>query len=156
MMAKSDCPCGSGQRYGDCCRSFHRDEKEAPDAVALMRSRFSAYAVADAEYLWRTLAAAHEDRRRPESEALRDIRRSASTHRYRALTILDSRPPDARGVAQVLFLARVFLKGRDLSFVERSDFIQDGFGWRYLHGDLKPVSEIAGDPKALRIDSFLA
>jgi SEC-C motif-containing protein len=105
-----------------------------------MRSRFSAYALGEAEYLWRTLASGHEERARLESEALRDIRRSSSTYRYQRLRILDSSEPDAGGVARVLFLARVFLKGRDVSYIERSEFVHEGSGWRYLRGDMRPAS----------------
>jgi uncharacterized protein YchJ len=36
---------------------------------------------------------------------------------------------------RVTFAARVFRKGRDLSFVERSEFLRDGDGWRYVRGD---------------------
>ncbi len=137
-MASQDCPCGSGQRYSLCCKPFHKGEREAPDPVALMRSRFAAFALGEAPYLWRTLAPAHEDRQRPEAEVLRGIRDSISTHRYRALTILDSQDPDASGIARVRFLAKVFQKGRDMSFVETSEFVHDGTGWRYLGGVLSP------------------
>ena len=50
----SGCPCGSGRAYGACCGRFHGGE-EPPDAEALMRSRFAAFARGEYEYLWRTL-----------------------------------------------------------------------------------------------------
>lgn len=48
------CPCLSGEQYRDCCGRFHRGEAEAPTAVQLMRSRYSAFVVLDAGYLQRT------------------------------------------------------------------------------------------------------
>ena len=42
--------------------------------------------------------------------------------------------PDADGVARVLFRAGVFTRGRDVGFVECSEFAHDGVGWRYLRG----------------------
>lgn len=57
------CPCLSGMTYDDCCGRFHRGESAAPTAEQLMRSRFSAFAVGDADYL---LATWHP-RTRPES-----------------------------------------------------------------------------------------
>jgi SEC-C motif-containing protein len=48
------CPCGNGETYGSCCGRFHRGAATAPTAEALMRSRFSAFAVGDAAYLLRT------------------------------------------------------------------------------------------------------
>lgn len=39
------CPCGTGRSYGDCCGRWHAGPQRgfAPDAQALMRSRYSAY-----------------------------------------------------------------------------------------------------------------
>jgi SEC-C motif-containing protein len=117
-----------------------------------MRSRFAAFARADAAYLWRTLHPDHEDRARAERtqterQALRELRDGARAHRYMRLTVLD-----ARGDL-VLFLAGVFRKGRDVSFVELSRFAHDGVGWRYLSGEGRATSELA-DPQGLTIDAF--
>ncbi|SCL31210.1 SEC-C motif-containing protein [Micromonospora rhizosphaerae] len=48
------CPCGSGLPYAQCCGPLHRGESTAATAEALMRSRFSAFAVGDADYLLRS------------------------------------------------------------------------------------------------------
>jgi SEC-C motif-containing protein len=45
------CPCLSGETYGECCAPFHSGAASAPTAERLMRSRYSAYAVGDADYL---------------------------------------------------------------------------------------------------------
>ncbi|MEU5424672.1 YchJ family protein [Streptomyces olivoreticuli] len=58
-----DCPCGLGKPYGDCCGALHRGARSAATAEALMRSRYSAFAVRDAAYLLRSW---HPDTR-PES-----------------------------------------------------------------------------------------
>ncbi len=39
-----DCPCGLGDDYEACCRRLHAGSP-APTAEALMRSRYSAFAV---------------------------------------------------------------------------------------------------------------
>jgi SEC-C motif-containing protein len=44
------CPCLSGLPYLECCCPFHRGAA-APTAEALMRSRYSAYAIGLADYL---------------------------------------------------------------------------------------------------------
>ncbi|KFC24549.1 YchJ family protein [Chryseobacterium sp. FH1] len=49
-----NCPCCSGKSYKDCCQPYHKKEKSAPTAEALMRSRFSAFAIPNGEYLWET------------------------------------------------------------------------------------------------------
>ncbi len=153
-MPADDCPCTSGLRYRDCCRPFHQREREAPTPEALMRSRYAAFARKDAAYLLHTLHAGHPDRQRPEAEMRKAIQASTAAFRYLGLSILDQRPADAAGVAQVLFYARIFEKGRDRSFVELSDFAHDGAGWRYIDGKLLQTAGMKGDPKALTIATF--
>ena len=48
------CPCCSEKSYEQCCRPYHVGEKNAPTAEALMRSRFSAFAFPNGEYLMET------------------------------------------------------------------------------------------------------
>jgi SEC-C motif domain protein len=48
------CPCGSGADYRTCCEPLHHGERQATTAEELMRSRYSAYARGDADYLFRT------------------------------------------------------------------------------------------------------
>ncbi|OWK74373.1 preprotein translocase subunit SecA [Flavobacteriaceae bacterium JJC] len=49
-----NCPCCSGKSYGDCCKPYHTGEKHAPSAEELMRSRFSAFAIPNGDYLMET------------------------------------------------------------------------------------------------------
>ena len=119
-----------------------------------MRSRYSAYALKEAAYLWKTLHPDHLDRARPEAEVLKELRAFSQSHQFPGLVIMDRRPPDAQGVAQVLFFAKVFERGKDRSFVERSDFRHDGAGWRYVSGVAKLPSELKGPPEALTLATF--
>ncbi len=48
------CYCGSGYLFGDCCEPFLKKVAVAPSAVVLMRSRYSAYCVANVDYLVQT------------------------------------------------------------------------------------------------------
>ncbi len=47
------CPCDSGKKYKDCCFRWHK-LNSAPDALLLMKSRYSAYAVGNVEYIIKT------------------------------------------------------------------------------------------------------
>lgn len=156
MSASSrECPCGSGASYAACCAPLHRGDREASDATALMRSRYAAFAKKEALYLWKTLHPDHDDRARPEDEVIRDLRAACSSNRYMGLTILDARGADANGMARVLFEAKVFRRGEDLSFVELSEFLHDGVGWRYLRGDGASIAEVRASG-ATTIDAFVA
>lgn len=112
-----------------------------------MRSRFAAFARGDAEYLWRTLHPDHEERALPKDAVVRALKAASRTMKYMRLTILEAK--DAR----VLFLAGVFEKGKDRSFVEVSSFARDGAGWRYLAGESRGAGEV-GELGALTVDSF--
>lgn len=140
------CPCGSGARYGACCEPLHRGAQQAPDAVTLMRSRYSAFALAQADYLWRTLHPRHDDRVRGEAEVLPALRRSLKQTRCLGLQVLDSRA--GTDEAQVLFLARLSVQGTDRSFVELSTFLLEPDGWRYFSG----VSVAPGRTPVDRLD----
>lgn len=48
------CPCCSGKNYNDCCQLFHTKQKHAETAETLMRSRFSAFAIPNGDYLLET------------------------------------------------------------------------------------------------------
>ncbi|EYF03468.1 YchJ family protein [Chondromyces apiculatus] len=152
-MAKPKlCPCTSGRAYRDCCASYHAGA-EPPDPSTLVRTRYAAFALKDAAYLLRTLDAQHEDRAEGPAAYARALQ--GNQLRYMGLTLLDaSVPDDAAGTAQVLFLAKLFERGRDVSFVELSDFRHDGTGWRYASGSLVGARELPADGAGLTIATF--
>lgn len=54
IAADDPCPCGRGDVFAECCGRFLGGMHTAPTAEQLMRSRFTAFALADEEYLLRT------------------------------------------------------------------------------------------------------
>jgi SEC-C motif-containing protein len=114
-----------------------------------MRSRFAAFAIGDAEYLWRTLHPDHEERALPKEDVVRSLKGASRGCKYMRLTILE-----ARG-NEVLFRAGVFEKGKDRSFVELSSFAKEGSAWRYRTGIARDAeAPELRDPARLTIDSF--
>lgn len=53
ISANTLCPCHSGEKYKKCCQPYHKGIL-ASNALKLMRSRYSAYALGAAEYIIRT------------------------------------------------------------------------------------------------------
>ena len=51
----SNCPCGSGKSADACCVPYH-EGTPAPTALALMRSRYSAFVLGNGDYLAATLS----------------------------------------------------------------------------------------------------
>ncbi|WP_404816190.1 YchJ family protein [Streptomyces thermolineatus] len=117
------CPCGSGGSYADCCGALHRSREAAPTAERLMRSRYSAFAVGDAEYLLRTW----HPSTRPASLEL-DPRQ-----RWTGLEILGGTgggPFHTEGTVE--FRARFTEGGRASSLHENSRFVRVEGLWTYL------------------------
>ncbi len=154
MSRTNLCPCGTGRPYAQCCEVFHSGAREAPDAESLMRSRYTGFALKKVDYLWRTLHREHADRAATQAEGLAAIRYAAEGYRYMGLTVLDREGPDAKGVARVLFHAKMFQKGRDVSFVECSDFAHDGEGWRYRAGSPVLMRDLRAPLAGLTIARF--
>lgn len=48
------CPCQSGLEYQDCCQPLHQYQKIASTAEQLMRSRYSAFVLAEIDYIVKT------------------------------------------------------------------------------------------------------
>jgi len=121
------CPCGMGFKYIECCQPFHRKESNAPTAEKLMRSRYSAYAVGDIDYLERTnLPAGRETFDREGSE------RWSSTSKWLGLEIVstqEGQPKDPFG--QVEFKARYERQGKEHVYYEVGLFEQIDSVWYY-------------------------
>lgn len=119
-----------------------------------MRSRFSAFALGEVAYLYRTLDPEHPDRQKPEAGALADLRRARQGVRYARLRVLEEEPSDGRATARVLFHAELYQAGKEHSFAEASVFVRREDGWRYHSGEARPLR--ASDPSLgdLRLAAF--
>ncbi len=119
------CPCGSGDDYDDCCGPLHRGEREALTAAALMRSRYSAYAVGDAAYLRRTW----------HPSTCPDDLDLDGRMQWTGLEIVTT---DAGGpfemTGAVEFRAHYRAGGRRGIMHERSSFVREDGSWMYLRG----------------------
>ena len=113
-MPSKACPCHSGEPYKTCCKPRHDGTQPAETPEALMRSRYSAFALGLGQYLVDTLASDHEDRRIPRETLVRELSRVKDKQRFMGLEILRAEGDE------VHFFARIFEKGKEKSFSERS------------------------------------
>lgn len=134
IKPNAKCPCHSGKTYRDCCKPVHDDPRAATTAEALMRSRYSAFALVLVDHLVATLHPSHPDAKLDRAALARAFADSARGHKYTGLTILDSSEDGDR--ATVTFRARLFERGRDRSFTERSTFVKTDTGWQYASAEL--------------------
>ena len=54
ISKSAKCPCGSGLKYMKCCGRYIKKAERPATAEMLMRSRYTAYVLQDAEYLLKT------------------------------------------------------------------------------------------------------
>jgi SEC-C motif-containing protein len=117
------CPCGSDASYRACCGPFHHGESQARSAEELMRSRYSAFAYADTDYLFRTW----HPRTRPADVTV------DQGITWIGLDVIDTvagGTDDECG--EVEFTARFEFAGRADSLHERSRFERRAGRWFYL------------------------
>lgn len=156
-MGRNDpCPCSSGKAYAACCMPLHDRQREPAVGEELVRSRYSAFALGKIEYLYDTLHDDHPDKGKPRDQVLFALRAASQSFKYMGLVIIESQAPDRDGVSHVLYLARIFRKGQDVSFVELADFMlaPDGRGLRYRSGRTMDAAGMRVPPPELTIASF--
>jgi SEC-C motif domain protein len=140
MPRPSGCPCGGAApnlqsgakppRFTACCGRFIDGGETAPDALHLMRSRYSAYVLGETAYLRATWA--------PQTcPADLDVDPDAAdAPRWLGLQIKRFIAIDTFH-AEVEFIARYKLAGRAHRLQELSRFLRGEDGqWRYVDGDV--------------------
>lgn len=126
------CPCGSGKEHVECCIPYIKGEKPAPTAEALMRSRYSAYALKELDYLKTSLAPealdGHDDA---------SVREWAEKSEWLGLEIHDKwagEEGDEQGIVE--FSAKYAIDGEEMTHRERGEFRKIGDDWRYVDGQM--------------------
>ncbi|MBH0775802.1 YchJ family protein [Nocardia bovistercoris] len=129
MAESSACPCRRGEPFDECCAPLLRGERPAPTAEALMRSRYTAFAVGDPDYLRRSWHSS----RRPSTVDL------DPDQRWFFLEIVRTEsggPFDDTGIVE--FVAHYRSAGKRSSLHEVSRFVREDGAWAYLDGVIQP------------------
>ncbi|MCM4167962.1 hypothetical protein KCTC52924_01218 [Arenibacter antarcticus] len=123
-----NCPCGTNKSYTDCCEVAHKNLSAVATAKQLMRSRYTAFVLANGNYLMDS----HHKSSRPLKEKNSIIAWAKSVSWIR-LEILDTSmggENDLRGT--VTFNAFFFENGKVEVIHEKSDFTKEKGVWQYL------------------------
>ncbi|WP_396188089.1 YchJ family protein [Flavobacterium sp.] len=121
------CPCGSQKALAQCCMPYITNHS-APTAEVLMRSRYTAFTLHLADYLFQTTSLAE---RRFTSK--REILEWAQQNTWLKLEVLAS-------TAQTVTFKAYFLdaKGQAQVHHEKSTFKEVHGKWYYVKGKLEP------------------
>lgn len=132
--ASSLCPCGSGAAHGECCAPLLAGAP-APTALALMRSRYTAYVVGAIDYVVET----HDEATRDQIDRAASEAWSRETL-WQGLEILDTEAGgdgDREGVVE--FVARGVTRGAPFAQRERSRFRKVSGRWYYVDGVVRAM-----------------
>ncbi|WP_044205561.1 YchJ family protein [Flammeovirga sp. OC4] len=129
MEKEKNCPCGSGKQYKDCCKIAHDDINNVMTAEQLMRSRYSAYVLADGEYLHKS----HHSKTRPKSRGeRRETVKWTKSVEWKGLEIINKQQGlEGEDFGVVEFKAYFVESGRPSVIHEKSTFEKENGHWVY-------------------------
>lgn len=130
ISPNDSCPCGSDKKYKKCCRRYHNGMK-IPTPTDLVRARWSAYALNDADFIMDTTHPDNEDyeenrdnwRVRIEAYSLRNI--------FKTLEIVPAEDDKVSYRAEILDFTN-----QPVTITEDSVFAQIDGAWKYLSGEV--------------------
>ena len=133
MKKEELCPCSSGKKFGECCEPVLSGSRKAATAEELMRARYTAYAVCDIDFLYKSSG--------PEVQAEFDEKTSrewAESANWEGLEILgtqDGLEKDEEGF--VSFVAYYSTKEQNCKHVETAYFKRIEGDWRFIDGRIE-------------------
>jgi SEC-C motif domain protein len=122
-----NCYCGSDKSFELCCNLYISGAQQAPTALALMKSRYSAYASRQADYL---LATTHSSERKYYSRE--EILHWATANKWQKLEIISA-------TENTVEFKAYFIDENNVNQVhyEFSTFKQENGSWFYVDGKFK-------------------
>lgn len=128
----NQCPCNSGSEFAHCCEPFI-DGNPAPTALALMRSRFSAFALGKLDHIERTFAKA----KRQEFNLPTSVESSGPVE-WVGLKILNTGSGGREDDIGIVEFAALYKKDNRLRVhMERSNFCREDGEWVYVDGEVR-------------------
>lgn len=118
------CPCGLDKTYDECCGRFIEGRVLPTHPEELMRSRYTAFTLADASYLRRTMKGPML-----KSFDAASTKAWAASVDWTGLEVTRSELSGNKGV--VAFTARFTENGKPGEIVEVSEFYRQGNKWYY-------------------------
>lgn len=124
------CPCGSGKPYSHCCQPLHNGTSVAETAEQLMRSRYSAFATENVDYLVET-----HDKTTRSKTLKQELESSMGEVKWLRLEVMQTQAGQANDTeGTVQFTAHYLEDGRPGKMTELSKFKKKKGVWFYVSG----------------------
>tara|TARA_B110000914_G_C15255584_1_gene350585 strand:- start:103 stop:639 length:537 start_codon:yes stop_codon:yes gene_type:complete len=120
------CPCNPNKQFHNCCLAIITGDKQAQSPEQLMRSRYTAYVVNDARYIFNSYSQYSQT-----EQSVSDIEKWASTCQFIELVIHQSSPFNKLNSEQITdfsiveFTAFYLIANTLYKMSEKSRFIQE-------------------------------
>ena len=121
------CPCGSKNNYADCCGIFIENRQSPQTPEQLMRSRYTAYTLANIDYILRTMKSPAADGFNPV-----EARKWAKQVNWLQLNVVKS--STAGNMGEVEFIAYFAMNNKKHTLHELSKFQFENGSWYYVDG----------------------
>ncbi|BAX82179.1 YchJ family protein [Labilibaculum antarcticum] len=132
-----NCFCGNSLKYNDCCGAIHAATRKANTAEELMRSRYSAFVLADIDYILKTYASD-----KCPADQKEEILNWAKSVEWLGLEIISSeKGSETDSIGWVEFKASFKEDGQKQVMHERSLFKLESEAWVYVSGEVPEVTE---------------
>jgi SEC-C motif domain protein len=119
--------------YHKCCKRYH--DGELPEtAEQLMRSRYAAYSMSNADYVMDTTHPQNSSYTTDREAWKKDILRFCTVTKFNGLRIVDR--SDEADASFVTFAAELAQMKKDVSFTERSKFLKVDGRWLYHSAEI--------------------
>lgn len=128
------CYCNSGKIVEECCEPFLSGEKLPETAEQLMRSRYSAYVLADVNYILKTT---HPSQRKYYSATA--IKKWASSSKWLKLDVLATETGLASDTKGTVTFKAYYFDEKNMPQIhhEHSSFVKEKGSWYFLEGEVK-------------------
>ncbi|MEE2887350.1 MAG: YchJ family protein [Planctomycetota bacterium] len=144
----SQCPCNSGNQKTACCGPIIEGARNAETAAELMRSRYTAFATQEINYL----KSSHDPETRDQfdEEQTRQWSGKAEWSGFEILNQQDGGPDDDSGIVE--FVAHYAIEGEAIGHHEISEFRRRDGVWFFHDGREVPITVRRETPKIGRND----
>ena len=126
-MMSENCNCGSDKSFESCCNLYISGIQKTPTALALMKSRYSAYVLHEADYIFETT---HSSERKYYSRE--DILHWATVNKWQKLEIISA-------TENTVEFKAYFIDENNVNQIhyEFSTFKKENDSWFYVDGKFK-------------------
>ena len=129
------CPCSSGAAFAECCEPIITKAEQAKTAEQLMRSRYTAYATGNVDWIVDSQSA--DGRELVDRKATEEWSKRAEWHRMEVLEVQQGGEDDDEGFVD--FKAYYTMAGEEITHHEVASFRKEDGVWYFVDGvEVKP------------------